>query len=142
MIPKMLTIGQKTYPILFNTGSGFLIDTYLRQNGLGTLGPFMDRVLRNEGSLFEIVLVLWGCLEGGRKRAASRFQPFSLDEVNELIDAGGGVDVVCKELIACLTEAQPAVREGETGDGSKKSAPSPRTTHGGTRSTPKPSGSA
>lgn len=126
MAEVMIDLAGKQYPIVFSTNAAYALDLQLRSLKLGTVGEFVDRTLAGRASLAEIQLLLWACLEGGRKKAKTRTMPFTVDEVGDMIDDAGGVNQVVDHLTAVLLGSVPKQEtegESEKGDPSKKEQP-------------------
>lgn len=112
---RSITLGQKTYPIKLTTNAAYLLDLHLRQQNIGNVGQFFDRVLSGNASLLEIQLLLWALMEGGRRFTKSRNQAFSIEEVGDLIDSmggpeggiGGGLKLVHDQVLDALKATQP-----------------------------------
>lgn len=85
-IKKDIQIGDNVYPVLFSanalrrleeqTGMSIMQLGYILQQGLGTFN--------------QMHCIVWAGLEGGRIRAKTRPNPFTMDEVGDLIDEAGG----------------------------------------------------
>lgn len=120
MLARTIKIGDgeqaKDYPVVFSTNAAFLLDVYLRQNRLGNVRDFMNRMIVGEFALLEVHLLFWASLEGGRKKEALdkqvpyRLTAWSIEEVGELIDRAGGISPLAEPLLEILLAAKPLDR--------------------------------
>jgi hypothetical protein len=141
-----MTLAGKMYPMYFSTHAAYQLDMYLRRNQMGNVGTFMNRLeegrkagLKNELGLIELSLMLWACIEGGRMKAGTRATPYTVEEVNGIIDDHGGIMMLADEIeqmmLAAAAKNRPDDKDGEVNP--PKKAKAGTTGAGGKRSTPK-----
>ena len=134
-----MTLAGQAYPMYFSTHAAYQLDMYLRKNGMGNVGTFMTRVEEKTNmGLIELSLLLWACIEGGRLKAGTRTTPYSIEEVNGIIDDHGGITALNDEIQDMMRSAaakgrpedkdgavNPPKKEerGTTGTGGKRSSP-------------------
>jgi len=126
MLSRTIKIGDgdnaPEYPVVFSTNAAFLLDVYLRQNHLGNVRDFMNRMIVGDFALLEVHLLFWAALEGGRKKEALavkapyRLTAWSIEEVGELIDKAGGIKPLAEPLLEILIAAKPLDRPADKGD--------------------------
>lgn len=79
------------------------------------------KMLGGDCGLMELGLVFWAGLETARIHDKSRPEPYSVEEVGNMIDDFGAdafFDIVYPQLLVALTEAFPSVKKkAESGEG-------------------------
>lgn len=115
---RSVEIAGQAYSIVFSTNAAFQLGTYLRQNALGTMQDFMLRLIRGDSDLVDIQILLWACLEGGRRRSVNgRPNPYTVDEVGDLIEQAGGLTGVARALLDAVKAASPTPDKDAGGNG-------------------------
>jgi hypothetical protein len=104
---RTIEIGGRAYPLLFSTNAVYQLELKLRQDNMGTLGSFLQRVAAGQAGPVELHLLLWACMEGGRRKTGFRPIPFTLDEVGDLIDDAGGIVTLASKLSDAVAAASP-----------------------------------
>jgi len=86
VVQKDVRFGNTTHPVVFNSNALFKLE---KETGL-----IMDRIgilmMTGQAGFRIMQYVLWCGLEAGRIRAKTRHQPFTLEEVGDLMDLEGG----------------------------------------------------
>src|SRR6185295_16799532 len=95
---RTIVLNGQAFPVVFSQNAIFALTQYLRNNNMGTLASFITRTIppldKNgkispdadlSGLAADGQIFLWACLEGGRRRSHYRHQPFTIDEVGELM---------------------------------------------------------
>lgn len=86
MVLKHVTVGTKSLPIIYNSNALFRLE---EKTGLTTLQIGMLLGTRRAG--FRILqMILWSGLESGRRLEKTRRDPYTIEEVGDLIDEVGG----------------------------------------------------
>jgi hypothetical protein len=138
---RTITIGRKTYPILYSANALRRLE---RETGHPTSRVGL-LLLTGQGGFDLLQCVLWAGLEGARLKNITRPNPFTVDEVGDMIDDLGGPetawDIEAKPpapmAIAVLEAWQSAFPKQQRKDlpkgdeGKNDEAPSPEQTSGG-----------
>lgn len=111
---RSIEIGGRAYPLLFSQNAAFQLELYLKQNKMGTLADFMSQLLSPQCGPMHFQIFMWACLEGARRKTNGRFQPYTVDEVGDLIDTAGGLDAITNQLMEALTPAIPKAEDTDT----------------------------
>lgn len=88
MEQRTITIGSKTYPILYSANALRRLE---RETGHPTsrIGILL---LTGQGGFDLLQCVLWAGLEGARLKHLTRPNPYTVDEVGDMIDDLGGAE--------------------------------------------------
>jgi hypothetical protein len=86
VVVKQLTFGDKTYPVVFSSNALFKLE---KETGLSTerIGLLL---LTGRAGYQMMQIILWAGLEAARIRLKIRREPFTIDEVGDLLDEEGG----------------------------------------------------
>jgi len=150
-----ITIGNKVYPILYSANGLRRLE---RETGHPTsrIGLLL---ISGAGGFDLLQCVMWAGLEGARLKLLTRPNPFTVDEVGDLIDELGGPEVAwdiedgsnpktgwkgSQMAVAVLEAWQSAFpkqqrRDLPKGDAKNDVAPSPEQTSGGATDATQPS---
>lgn len=129
-----ITIGQKTYTLQYTSNALFKLE---KETGKST--RMLGLILASgRGGFADLQIILWAGLEGARIKHQLRAEPFTVEEVGDMLDDAGGNGVVWEEghpvagavLEAWLTAfPKPKKREGDdTGKNDQTAASSTGTT--------------
>lgn len=142
MEQRDIKVGKFTFPILYSANALRRLE---RETGHPThrIGILL---LTGQGGFDLLQCVLWAGLEGARLKHATRPNPFTLDEVGDLIDELGGPEVawdiesepkapMAVAVLAAWTSSFPKKARTDLpkdkGDGKNADAPLPAATSGG-----------
>lgn len=147
MVPEYVLKGEeKNYPILFtNLGMARMeqetelrVATILRKAALvmgraQTLGKEIDALDEEEDltpretvGLFELMALLFAGLEGFRLKFRTRRDPYTLDEVSDIIDDCGGLRDISPTLGRALTDYWPKLLKTQPSASPKKTRKTPK----------------
>jgi hypothetical protein len=90
MVQKEVKFGEKTYPIVFSSNALFKLE---EKTGLSTerIGLLMSA---GRAGYQMMQIILWSSLEAARVKLRSRREPFTVEEVGDLLDEAGGAPTV------------------------------------------------
>jgi len=106
-------IGKKSFPIVFSSNAVFQLQLFLRQNKL-SIHDFNF----GEPDSFQLQLLIWASLEGGRRKFNGRHQAFTVDEVGDMLDAAP--DEQRPEIISAVLDIVRAAAPTSDGDDKSK----------------------
>lgn len=93
-VPQSVNIGGVEYEIILSSNALRLIEHELGIK-FSTLATIF---LAGNGQLRHYQILLWAMLEGSRRKRGTRPNPYTLDEVGDLLDHEGGSYVVFSNL--------------------------------------------
>lgn len=107
---QTIKVGERSYPIVFNTAASYNLEIYLQKNNLGTVGGLFKRLVDGSAGFTEVLQLLWASIEGGRVRNRTRLEPYTIEEVAGIVDEMGGLVAIAATkalIIQSINAAAP-----------------------------------
>jgi hypothetical protein len=136
---RTIKVGDVTYVVRFGHNANYLLEEKLEdiQAARQERAKAPRSPLRGVAILSLLPetqanhLMLWAGLEGGRLKTKSRPEPFTVEEVGDLIDEAGGLTTLIPKVLLAWNDANPGklpakliamVEKSESESGTEKNA--------------------
>jgi len=115
LLEAVIEVEGQPYVICFTSNAMFRLEQVLGQH----IQVIAQRLLGGDAGLKELQTLLWAGLEGARLRQRQPRAPWTMDEVGDLIDRGGGLGGFwprwAETLGRAIGSALPVAEPGATG---------------------------
>jgi len=95
---QTIEIGGKSYPVKFGANAIGKVELFLAQHQMGTFAELTERLKSGGARPLDLLVIAWVAIDEGRRVNGSRPEPYTLEDVGDLVDEGGGVEMLAEVL--------------------------------------------